>query len=127
MTIAQTYAEFAAREARGVSPAYELLSLAVCRDKAVLALLVTLPPTKRQPNLLFAVVRLLGGQVEDPAAFCDYTVANWPTIEAQVRTRVVQTNEAGRCAVLVPVLAMLPQPLALLEVGASAGERAPAR
>ena len=32
-----------------------------------------------------------------------------------------QTNEAGRCAVLLPVLAALPQPLALLEVGASAG------
>ncbi len=32
-----------------------------------------------------------------------------------------QTNEPGRCAVLLPLLAALPQPLALLEVGASAG------
>jgi hypothetical protein len=32
-----------------------------------------------------------------------------------------QTNEPGRCAVLLPVLAQLRQPLALLEVGASAG------
>jgi hypothetical protein len=33
----------------------------------------------------------------------------------------VQTNEAGRCALLLPVLASLPQPLALLEVGTAAG------
>jgi hypothetical protein len=38
-----------------------------------------------------------------------------------MRSRATQTNEAGRCAVLLPVLAALPQPLALLEVGASAG------
>ncbi len=35
--------------------------------------------------------------------------------------RRTQTNEAARCAVLLPALAALPQPLALLEVGASAG------
>jgi hypothetical protein len=32
-----------------------------------------------------------------------------------------QTNEPARCATLLPVLARLPQPLALIEVGASAG------
>jgi hypothetical protein len=32
-----------------------------------------------------------------------------------------QTNEPARCAVLLPVLARLPGPLALIEVGASAG------
>jgi len=121
MTTATTYAEFAAREAHGVSPTYERLALAVSRDEEVLALLGTLPPAKRQPNLLFGVVRFLGGPVEDPAAFRDYTAANWPAIEARLRTRATQTNEAGRCAVLLPVLASLPQPLALLEVGASAG------
>jgi hypothetical protein len=121
VTIAANYAEFAAREAHGVSPAYERLSLAVSRDEDLLALLDTLPPTKRQPNLLFSVVRLLGGPVEDPAAFHDYATANWPAIEAELRTRATQTNEAGRCAVLLPVLAALPHPLALLEVGASAG------
>jgi hypothetical protein len=36
-------------------------------------------------------------------------------------TRSTQTNEVGRCAVLLPLLAQLPGPLALLEVGASAG------
>ncbi|MEN3538192.1 DUF2332 domain-containing protein [Microbispora sp. ZYX-F-249] len=121
MTISEIYAGFAAREARGVSPAYERLALAVSRDREMLALLGTLPPAKRQPNLLFGVVRFLGGPVEDPAAFRDYTLGNWPAVEAEMRTRATQTNEAGRCALLLPVLAALPQPLALLEVGASAG------
>jgi len=121
VTTAATYAEFAARETRGVSPSYERLSIAVSRDDEVLARLGTLPAAKRQPNLLFGVVRFLGGPVEDPGAFHDYVVTNWPAIQAEMRTRATQTNEAGRCAILLPVLAALPQPLALLEVGTSAG------
>ncbi len=120
-TVAGEYADFAAREARGVSPVYERLAMAVSRDDEVLALLGMLPPGKWQPNLLFGVVRLLGGPVEDPVEFRAFTVAHWPAVEAGMRTRATQTNEAGRCAVLLPVLAGLPQPLALLEVGASAG------
>ena len=38
-----------------------------------------------------------------------------------ILTRSTQTNEPGRCSTLLPVLARLPQPLALIEVGASAG------
>jgi hypothetical protein len=115
------YAEFAATEARGVSAAYERLAMTVSGDAEVLALLASVPEAKRQPALLLGVVRLLAGPLDDPAAFCDFTVVNWPTIEANLRTRAVQTNEAGRCALLLPVLAALPQPLALLEVGAAAG------
>ncbi|MFG1651306.1 DUF2332 family protein [Micromonospora sp. NPDC049275] len=121
MRTSEAYVEFGTREAHGVSPTYERLSHAVARDDALLALLDTLPPGKRQPNLLFGVVRWLGGPVDDPVAFHDYTVANWPVVETELRRRATQTNEAGRCAVLLPVLAALPQPLALLEVGASAG------
>ena len=121
MTTAEEYAAFGAREAHGVSPVYERLASAVSRDEQILALLDALPPAKRQPNLLFGVVRLLGGPVDDPAAFHRYTVGNWPAIRAQMSSRITQTNEAGRCAVLLPVLAALPQPLALLEVGTSAG------
>ncbi|MFI7220500.1 DUF2332 domain-containing protein [Micromonospora maritima] len=121
MSTADIYQAFADREARGVSPAYERLSRAVARDPELLALLDTLPPAKRQPNLLFGVVRLGGGPVDDPAAFRAYVSAHWPEIAAQMRVRATQTNEAGRCAALLPVLAALPQPLALLEVGASAG------
>lgn len=121
MTTAERYAEFADREARGVSPAYERLAHTVAQDDELIGRLDTLPPAKRQPNLLFGVVRLLGGPVEDPPAFRAYVLANWTAIEAEMRVRATQTNEPGRCAVLLPVLARLPQPLALLEVGASAG------
>jgi len=121
VTIAEWYVKFAERETRGVSPTYERLSLAVARDDEVLALLGTLPPAKRQPNLLFGVVRLLGGPVDSPAAFHEFVVGDWPAIAAHMRIRATQTNEAGRCALLLPVFAALPQPLALLEVGTSAG------
>lgn len=117
----ELYADFALREAHGVSPLYERLSLAVSRERRLLTLIDSLPPAKRQPNLLFGVVRFLGGPVGDPAEFADYVVSNWPAIEPEMRGRATQTNEAGRCAALLPVLAALPQPLALLEVGASAG------
>ncbi|WP_230859560.1 DUF2332 domain-containing protein [Actinoplanes aureus] len=121
MTTAMTYAEFAAREAAGESPAYEQLATAVSHDARLLARLDTLPAAKRQPNLIFAVVQFLGGPVTDPAAFLEFTAANWSVVEEHIRARATQTNEPARCALLLPVLATLPQPLALLEVGASAG------
>lgn len=121
MTLAARYAEFATREARGESDTYQRLALAVSTDARILALLAALPAAKQQPNLLFAVVRFLGGPLEEPDAFHDYILANWPAIRAHLLRRATQTNEAGRCAVLLPLLAALPQPLALLEVSASAG------
>jgi hypothetical protein len=45
----------------------------------------------------------------------------WDDVHRTILSRSTQTNEAARCAVLLPFLAALPQPLALLEVGASAG------
>ena len=121
MSVADAFTDFAIREAHGVSPTYERLSLAIARDAELLTLLERVPAPKRQPNLLFAVVRLLGGPVEDPGAFHDFTVTNWPAVEVELRRRATQTNEVGRCALLLPVLAALPQPLALLEIGAAAG------
>ena len=114
------YLDFA-QEAHGSSEAYERLARAVADDAGLLELLDGLPEPKRQPNLLFGAVRYLGGPVRDPAEFRDFALANWDAVSDVMRHRRTQTNEAGRCAVLLPVLARLPQPLALLEVGASAG------
>jgi len=119
VTIASAYREFAAREARGVSPIYERLADAVAGDEEVLGLLGDLPTAKQQPNLLLAVVRLLGGPLDD--SFREFVVGNWAVIAPEMRRRATQTNEIGRCAALLPVLAALPQPLALIDVGASAG------
>src|SRR5690606_8447977 len=84
------------------------------------ALIDTLPPGKRQPNLVLAAARWHGasGGYDDLRRVL---LTRWHDVAATVRARATQTNEAGRCATLLPFLARLPQPLALLEVGASAG------
>ncbi|MEU6482567.1 DUF2332 domain-containing protein [Streptomyces sp. NPDC046887] len=119
---AERYRRFAGTEARGHSPTYELLAEAVAGDPGLLALIDELPPAKRQPNLLLGAVRFLGGPVvgEYPA-FREWIVGHWPEVRDTMRERRTQTNESGRCAVLLPVLARLDRPLALIEVGASAG------
>lgn len=118
------YLAFARGQAAGVSPTYEALARAVAADTGaggVGALLAELPAGKQQPNLLLGVTRLLGGPVEDPAAFLAWVVDQWPSVRAELLVRSTQTNEAGRCATLLPVLSGMPGPLALLEIGASAG------
>jgi len=111
----------AAHELAGVSPLYEALCQAVAGSEAVCVLLDRLPLGKRQPNLLLGAVRFLGGKVDDPARFLDFVTAHWDAVADTMMSHRTQTNEPGRCATLLPLLASLPQPLALVEVGASAG------
>ena len=120
-TIEAAYHRFAAEEARGRSPLYEALARGVAEDADLLKLLAEMPPPKRQPNLLFAAVRHIAGVPQDWTAFRDAMLTQWSEIAAVMLCRSTQTNEPGRCATLLPVLARLPQPLALIEVGASAG------
>jgi hypothetical protein len=120
--LARSYRSFARDHARGQSEAYERLAEGIADDPAVLALLARMPRgNKRQPNLLFAAVRHLGGPHGDYAAFRSFVLDRWDDVAATMLARYTQTNEPARCAVLLPLLAALPQPLALLEVGASAG------
>ncbi|GGK94375.1 hypothetical protein Ppa06_64830 [Planomonospora parontospora subsp. parontospora] len=121
MTTAERYRAFAVREARGQSPAYEALALTVSADQRLLGLLDELPKEKRQPNLLFAAAQYLAAPVTAPDEFRAWMVRHWPKLSATMLRRRTQTNEPARCAAMLPVLARLPQPLALLEVGASAG------
>ncbi|MEO9134630.1 MAG: DUF2332 domain-containing protein [Jatrophihabitantaceae bacterium] len=146
-TTARRYRLMAERETRGISPSYEAICLGVAGDAELLARLDALPPPKRQPNLLLGAVRFLGGgaaasagmsgggeeapveegspdgdgSVSSWAEFRALALDRWDEIAATMLARRTQTNEPGRCASLLPVLAALPQPLALLEVGASAG------
>jgi hypothetical protein len=60
LAAAENYRAFA-QEARHRSPVYEALASSVAADAAVLGFLDTLPPEKRQPNLLFAAARYLLG------------------------------------------------------------------
>jgi hypothetical protein len=118
---AEEFLEFGRLEAKGRSPAYERLCAAVAADTDLIAALETLPEPKRQPNLLFAAVRHLGGPVLDATEFLDWTRGHFADVAAVLQQRLTQTNEVGRCAPLLPILARLPQPLALVEVGTSAG------
>src|SRR3954451_19121895 len=119
--IEAVYTRFAEEEARGKSPLYESFARGIAGDESLLRHLAGLPPAKRQPNLLLAAVRHIAGVLPDWPAFRTAALARWREIEAVMLSRSTQTNEPGRCATLLPVLANLPQPLALIEVGASAG------
>ena len=121
MATAELYTEFASAQARGESACYLAWAQGVAADRELLGLLAQLPEPKRQPNLLFAAARYTGIA---PGPFADFRpalLASWPQVRSVMMMRRTQTNEAARCAPLLPLLAALPQPLALLEVGASAG------
>jgi hypothetical protein len=117
---AEDYRAFGEREAQD-SPCYSAWALGVADDPEVLALLEDLPPAKRQPNLVLAAARRHGAAPGPYDGLRRVLVEDWPAVRATVLARATQTNEAARCATLLPVLARLPGPLALIEVGCSAG------
>lgn len=119
--IADRYATFAADEARGLSAIYERLAQTVAGSGDVLEFLATLPAEKRQPNLFLAALRHLFGVPDSERQLIDIVRRKREPIRELMLSRTTQTNEPARCAVLLPLLARLPQPLALLEIGASAG------
>jgi hypothetical protein len=119
--IAARFLRFAEREADGSSPLYAALARGAAGDPFVLGFLAGLPDDKQQPNLLFAALRHVCGTPGDWAGARVALEAQAEPIRALMLARRTQTNEPARCATLLPVLARLPQPLALLEVGASAG------
>ncbi|GAB3701117.1 DUF2332 domain-containing protein [Mariniluteicoccus flavus] len=122
-TIPELYAWFA-DETAASSSTWERLCRWIAADRAAEPLRVrldALPGTKRQPNLFLGALKLLGGPVAPGDEHLAWVEAHWPTVEGIVLTRATQTNEAGRCATLLPTLASLGERLALIEVGMSAG------
>lgn len=115
------YEYFADVEARESSPSYANLAAGVAGDQQLIEQLEQLPPRKRQPNLLFASVQFLGGPTSNWDDFRSFVSANWTGISELMRDRSTQTNEASRCSALLPVLGTIGSPIALIEVGASAG------
>src|SRR5207248_8932571 len=94
---------------------------ALSKDTFVLDRLAKMPKPKWQPNLLLGAVRHLYGTPAEPHEFRRLVREHWDEIAAVMSVHSTQTNEPARCATLLPVLGRLPQPLALLEVGAAAG------
>jgi hypothetical protein len=115
------YRSFGEVEVRGQSAIYEEWALSIAEDSKLIGVIERLPLQKRQPNLIFAVSRLLGAPEGGYPAFREWLLANWSAVADEAMVRMTQTNEPRRCASLLPALALLPGPLALLEVGASAG------
>ncbi|HJP78624.1 MAG TPA: DUF2332 domain-containing protein [Pseudonocardiaceae bacterium] len=136
---------FAKQEAAGESPLYEHLAAAAGADEDVAALLTAAEPEAARATLFFAAAhRLVIAEPTSQLAYYYPSVGGdrgvdeqtWPTfrefvlaraekMRELIATRVTQTNEVRRAALLYPALVAIGKqagaPLGLLEVGASAG------
>ncbi|WP_267422791.1 MULTISPECIES: DUF2332 family protein [unclassified Curtobacterium] len=117
----ERYAAYADRIA-DVSPTYAAWARSL--DDDLVALLDTVPPTQRQPELVFAVARGLGADPSDPAALRALGQEARPALVAALTTATMQANDPRRLAPLVPVIAALAartaRSLGLVDVGAAA-------
>ncbi|MFI9052646.1 DUF2332 family protein [Streptomyces sp. NPDC053427] len=130
-TVADRYREFSWNQARGRSDAHAELTARISHDAEFCDLLSgSLPAGNAQrPTLLLAAVRYLDGPhaelgPRDETAYGrwrEWTVRHWDEVRAVIMGRAERTSDPAHCATLLPLLARLPQPLALLEVGAGAG------
>jgi hypothetical protein len=131
---------FADTSCRGYSPLYDRVCRAVAASDAVLDLVRDAPPYSHQPNVLLGAVHyLLLGGAEHPLAgayagesdddpgplFVDFALGRRAEVLELMASRHTNTNEVGRSALLGPALttaaARLGEPLALVDVGCSAG------
>ncbi len=144
--IAQAFMRFAANECRGSSVLNESLSNEIATDVSILTLCEQANSGQPVPNLLFGAVHylLLSGhqhplgdyypcvaieakKVDEGRfpSFQQFCTTYETELVALLQTRLVQTNEVRRCAYLYPVFGMISryskQPLALVEIGTSAG------
>ncbi|MBU4465962.1 MAG: DUF2332 domain-containing protein [Actinobacteria bacterium] len=115
------YLRFALDEAPGRSALYAEWAAGVAGNPEIAAILARIAPTHRQPPLVFAVTRLLGAPETDFAGWARWLGENADAVVAECAMRSIQTNEPLRCAALLPALSLIEGPIALLEVGASAG------
>ncbi len=139
------FLNFADQECRGSSPLYEYLSVHISKDDELLGICSMARKGQPIPNLLFGAVHylLLKGKEHPLKAFYpsivpisrsyrdsyepfrDFCLTYRNEIESILKTRLVQTNEVRRCAYLYPVFCrvyeMAKKPLALIEIGTSAG------
>lgn len=122
------------------APLYTRICHAVAEDDDVLSFVATTPPTAHLPLVLLAAVHYLlldgldhpladvysGRSQADPAPlFHDLCMNHRDELATLMAYRHVQTNEIGRSALFGPALAVVADrvaaPIALVDVGASAG------
>ncbi|MEI3606316.1 DUF2332 domain-containing protein [Pseudogracilibacillus sp. SE30717A] len=144
--LSDRFIRFAKEECKGSSPLYEYLSLQIAEDDSLLSLSSHAQEGQPIPNLLFGAVHYLlfkgkGKRLGDyyPSitdnpkkdmpgafrAFRELCLTNDECIKEILQTKLVQTNEVRRCAYLYPafcyIYEKINQPLALIEIGTSAG------
>ncbi|MGH3692238.1 MAG: DUF2332 domain-containing protein [Microbacterium sp.] len=119
--VQERYARFARDEAPGRSALYAQWADGVAADEEVRSILLRIPETHRQPPLVFAVTRMLGAELSGYPQWRAFVLQNAEEVVAECAKRGLQTNEPLRLAALLPVLSEIEGPIALLEVGASAG------
>lgn len=137
--------EWFADWARGTSPLYERLARRVIDDEPIRDLVARVPEGQPPPHLLFAAVHflLLDGAdhrlrehyptcVDDPVegdpypAFREFCLRHEAAIREFAASHNTQTNSVRRSAALLPAFAHVSRlvgsrPLALVEIGTSAG------
>lgn len=147
MTDEAAFERFARMEARGSSPLYLTLSLAVAGDDELLALADEIPDDQSAPKLFLAAVQhLLFERPDDPLAayyaslsdspkspdedavehFREFCLEHREELADLLTSRRLQTNLARRSAVLLPAFEYVSRrcdrtPLGLVDVGTSAG------
>jgi hypothetical protein len=115
---ADRYRRFA-REAAPRSRTYAAWAQAIADDADCLALIDTLPLPSRQPVLVLTAARVSGLSVHGD--ICAWLEGEWDSVAQIARGRFTQTNDPRRTMPLLAALQSVPGPIALLEVGASAG------
>ena len=115
------YRRFADDEAPGRSDLYAEWASGVAEDPEMQRVLARIPENRRQPPLVFAVTRMLGVGLAGYDVWRAFVLARADEIVRECGDRRLQTNEPLRLAPLLPVLSEIDGPIALLEVGASAG------
>ena len=118
--IAELYRWFAG-QTRSTSPTWERLCLWIAAQHWLIERLDALPGQARQPNRFLAALQFHGAPLEPGSALHEWLEHHWEAVRQTIVERPTQTNEPGRLSALAPLWASLPQPVSLLELGASAG------
>jgi hypothetical protein len=143
--LSQRFRQFADEARAYGGPLYAALSTQIANDEALLGIArhVRRPPV---PNVFFAAVHFLLAETPEPElsafyanlcddprppaaaypAFRDFVLSNTARLIPLLETRITQTNEVSRCSFLLPAFTAVQQsadgrPLALIDVGCSAG------
>jgi hypothetical protein len=103
------------------SPSQAELARGIAGDPAVLAVVDRAEEARRQPVLVLAVCRWLGAPHGSWSVLRPWLLARSDDVVAELGRRLTQTNDVRRCAPLSIALDRVPGPIALVEVGASAG------